>query len=190
MTDKKKLLIYGIKGDRLETFERISFSYGYEIREIEDFELDFKVKDLLADKVNSRPDDYEFVDDFGEDFEYMLLVNIHDEELYKFLEELKADGVYIPHKAVLTQTNINWPLRHLMKENMEEHKVMSVYGQLRRILPVAHSLAEKTDDTLIKQILIEAEDYFHPREFEFEELRDIYNKLASRINELLDQDRK
>lgn len=189
MTDNKKLLIYGIKGERLDGFERISFSYGYEIREIKDFELDFKVKDLLANTSNERPNDFVFDDEFGQDFEYMLLVNIHDEELYNFLEELKANGIYIPHKAVLTKTNINWPLRHLMKENMEEHKVMSVYGQLRRILPVGHSLVEKTDDKLLKEILVEAEDYFHPREFEFEELRDIYNKLASRINELLDQDR-
>lgn len=189
MLEKRYLLIYGFKGERLDILERIAFAHGFRIRQIEDFELELKVSDLLDGKVNEKPQDFVFVDDLGQDFEYILFVNIHDEILYNFIEELKKDGVYVPHKAVLTKTNVNWPIKHLMHENKEEHKVMTLYGQLRKVMRVGIGLVEKTNDPLLKEILLEAEDYFHPREFEFEELRDIYNKLAQRINELLAQER-
>lgn len=183
----KYILIYGIKGERLDTLQRIAFAHGFGIRQIEEHEIDLKVSQLLDGQVNPKPEDFVFEDKLGEDFEYMLFVNIHDEILYNFLEEIKKDGVYIPHKAVLTETNKNWPLSFLMEENKEEHKVMTLYGQLRKIMGVGVGLVDETNDSKLKEILVEAEDYFHPREFEFEELRDIYNKLAQRINDLLEE---
>lgn len=185
----KYILIYGIKGDRLEKLERVAFAHGFGLREIQDFELDLKVRDLLDGNKNEKPEDFIFEDRLGDDFEYMLFVNIKDEQLYKFLDEIKAEGVYIPHKAVLTENNINWPLFYLMNENKEEHKVMTVYGQLRKIMGIGANLQKDIDDPELDTIMQDAQDYFHPREFEFEELQSIYNRLAIKINTILEERR-
>lgn len=189
MEDKRLLFIYGIKNDRLEIIERVAFAHGFGVREIGEEQLDWKVSDILDGQ--GEPDDGVRSSNitFDDDFEYMLFVNIHDELLYNFLEEIKKEGVYVPHKAVLTETNKNWPLSYLMNENKEEHKVMSLYSQLRKVMGVGQGLIEKTHDEELIGIMEEAQDYFHPREFEFEELRDIYNRLAQKINELLSQQR-
>lgn len=188
MEDKKFILMYGIKNERLDILRRVADKYEFGLRSIEDHEVDLKVSRILEGK-SEKPEDFVFDDSLGDDFEYMLFVNIHDELLYNFLEEIKKEGVYIPHKAVLTETNRNWPLRYLMNENKEEHKVMSLYGQLRKAMNVGVGLLEKTQDQELEEILERAQDYFHPREFEFEELRDIYNTLAQRINDLLAKER-
>lgn len=183
---EKNIIFYGIKGERFETLERISFAYGFGLREVQDYEIDMKVGDIIDGVKLEKPENFIYEDKLGDDFEYMLFVNIKDDELYKFLDEIKASGVYVPHKAVLTANNINWPLSYLMNENKEEHKVMGVYGELRKIMKIGAQLAEETNDPQLKDILVEAEDYFHPREFEFEELKDIYNRLATKINEILE----
>lgn len=189
MLKDKIILLYGIKNDRLEVIKRVAFAHGFEIREVKEDQLNCRVSNLIEDSKCSS-DEFKVKDfSFDEDFEYMLFVNIHDELLYNFLSEIKKEGVYIPHKAVLTETNKKWPLSYLMNENKEEHKVMSLYGQLRKAISVADGLLEKTKDTQLKEVLDRAQDYLQPREFEFEELRDVYNTLAQRINDLLSQNR-
>ncbi|MDO5027183.1 MAG: DUF3783 domain-containing protein [Tissierellia bacterium] len=187
MKEEKFILIYGIKGERLEILERVASDHKFGLRPIRDYELDLKVSEILENKER----------DFGdlgeikgiEDFEYMLFANIHDQELYNFLEDIKGQGVYIAHKAVLTKTNVNWTLRYLINENKEEHVVMTLYGQLIKAMKVARGLLEETKDQELEGLMERAEGYMQPREFDFDELKEIYNSLALRINQLLDQRR-
>lgn len=188
MREEKIILIYGIEGDRLEILSEVASDHGFGLRPIMDYELDMKVSEVLA----SEAKDY---GDLGQengidDFEYMLFANIHDQDLYTFLDDIKGKGVYIAHKAVLTKTNVNWTLRFLINENREEHKVMTVYGQLGQAMKVAQGLLEETGDKKLEDLMLRAEDYMHPREFDFDELREIYNGLAMRINQLLQERRQ
>lgn len=185
MQDNKYMLVYGIKGDRKEIFENVSAGHGFGIRYIEDHEIDHKVGDLLDGKINEKPEGFVFDKDLGDDYEFVLFVNIKDDFLYNFIGDLKEKGIYIPHKAVLTKMNVNWTLDYLMNENREEHKVMTLFGRLRSLMGLGAQIYEETEDPELKQILQDSEDYFHPREFEFEELRDVYNRLAVKVNELL-----
>lgn len=188
-TDKQYMLIYGIEGDRRDILERVAFGRGFGIRPIEDHELDLRVHQLLDGQVNERPENFKQEHDLGDDFEYILFVNIKDKALYAFLDELKDNDVYIPHKAILTETNLKWPLYFLMEENKEEHRVMTLYGQLRNVMRMATSLADDTKDHELIDLLDEAQHFFEPREFEFDELRDIYNRLATRVNEIIQERR-
>lgn len=178
------MLVYGLKGDRKNIFERVSDERQFGIRYIEDHELDKKVHELLDGQTHEVPSDFVMDKDLGDDFEYVLFVNIKDDDLYGFIKDLKEEGIYIPHKAILTKMNVNWPLIFLMNENKEEHKVMTLFGRLRNLMQMGAQAYEETGDEELKNLLIESEEYFHPREFEIEELSEVYNKLAIKLNKL------
>ncbi|NLW52085.1 MAG: DUF3783 domain-containing protein [Tissierellia bacterium] len=190
MQENRYMLVYNIKGERKDKFEKVSEEHGFDIRYIEDFELDLKVKDLLDGNVNLKPENYVFDKEIEEGYEFVLFVNIHDDILYNFIKDLKEVGIYIPHKALLTKMNRDWTLDFLMQENKDEHRVMTLFGRLRGLMQMGAQIYDETQDEELKQLLIDSEEYFHPREFEFEELREVYNNLAVKVNQLLEQRNK
>ena len=89
MQDKKYMLVYNIHGERKVKFEQVSEKHGFDIRYIEDFELDLKVEDLLDDHVNIKPEGFVFDKEIEEGYEFVLFINIHDDTLYNFIKDLK-----------------------------------------------------------------------------------------------------
>ncbi len=184
MIDNKEkfMLIYGIKGERLEKFTEMAEKYQYGIIEAHDNQLDSQVGALIGEK------GYELVEseDKAYDIEFILFVNIKNDDLYDFIQDLKEVGLYFPNKALLTKNNIKWTLNYLFGENKLEHEVMSLYTQLRRASAVANEiLAAGQGNDKLKEALEAADDYMHPQEFDFEELKTIYNNLAIEVNKAI-----
>ena len=57
--------------------------------------------------------------------EMMVMHNISGTSLDKFLKSLRASGVDVPLKAVVTDTNKNWLPKDLAKEISKEHEMLA-----------------------------------------------------------------
>ena len=62
-----------------------------------------------------------------------LLMCFFPKDLFDgFLGDMRAAGVYIPHKGMLTPTNINWKLGDLIAEIRKEHAYMMNRNSLQK----------------------------------------------------------
>ena len=62
-----------------------------------------------------------------------LLMCFFPKDLFDgFLADMRAAGVYIPHKGMLTPTNINWKLGDLIAEIRKEHAYMMNRNSLQK----------------------------------------------------------
>lgn len=178
--NKKKVMVYGVKGERLNKLSTHIRDNNFDIKIINNDEIDNIVDDLVNDKIDLQKSDN------SEDMEFLLFVNIKDDLLYDFLAKLREDKLLFPHKAILTETNRKWKLRELLKENKEEHAIMTIYANLRRAIITAEKLlSQGNKDSELEIYLDKARDYISPREFDYDELKGVYNDLAVRVNFLL-----
>ena len=130
------------------------------------------------------------------DLEFILFVNMGQDEIYAFLEVMQKKELAVPYKAGLTANNINWPLRALIAQNRREHEFIKLYQGSKQALYFGADLYEKTQDEPLLQRLETLQQYIKEIETgqetaeqedpdQFEQLRKRYNALAMRINELL-----
>ena len=78
------------------------------------------------------------------DTEFMLLCNLPEALLDKFLDAMQTDGLRIDHKAVVTAYNRDMELHELMDDISEEHDVFQALLELDRLIAQAEKLEEST----------------------------------------------
>ena len=78
------------------------------------------------------------------DTEFMLLCNLPEALLDKFLDAMQTDGLCIDHKAVVTAYNRDMELHELMGDISEEHDVFQALLELDRLIVQAEKLEEST----------------------------------------------
>ena len=78
------------------------------------------------------------------DTEFMLLCNLPEALLDKFLGAMQTDGLRIDHKAVVTAYNRDMELHELMGDISEEHDVFQALLELDRLIAQAEKLEEST----------------------------------------------
>ena len=78
------------------------------------------------------------------DTEFMLLCNLPEALLDKFLDAMQTDGLRIDHKAVVTAYNRDMELHELMGDISEEHDVFQALLELDRLIAQAEKLEEST----------------------------------------------
>ena len=78
------------------------------------------------------------------DTEFMLLCNLPEALLDKFLDAMQTDGLRIDHKAVVTAYNRDMKLHELMDDISEEHDVFQALLELDRLIAQAEKLEEST----------------------------------------------
>ena len=78
------------------------------------------------------------------DTEFMLLCNLPEALLDKFLDAMQTDGLRIDHKAVVTAYNRDMKLHELMGDISEEHDVFQALLELDRLIAQAEKLEEST----------------------------------------------
>lgn len=180
-TTEKIVLTYGIIESKLEKIKEVSNQYNYRIINILDNQTFCNVEDLIFENTQDCiVNDAEPIE-----IEFLLFVNIRDDALYDFIADLKKIGMYFPNKAILTPTNLKWKLRRLLAENKEEHTIMNMFTNLRRAMKKANIIKnENKHDQELIEIMEKAEHYLNPREFDFDEMKEIHNKLAIKVNNL------
>lgn len=55
----------------------------------------------------------------------LVLDGFSDKRLEILLREMKQNGVSVPYKAIVTETNLGWPLYQLYKELVAEHEALN-----------------------------------------------------------------
>ena len=78
------------------------------------------------------------------DTEFMLLCNLPEALLDRFLDAMQTDGLRIDHKAVVTAYNRDIELHELMGDISEEHDVFQALLELNRLIAQAENLEEST----------------------------------------------
>ena len=78
------------------------------------------------------------------DTEFMLLCNLPEALLDRFLDAMQTDGLRIDHKAVVTAYNRDMKLHELMDDISEEHDVFQALLELDRLIAQAEKLEEST----------------------------------------------
>ena len=79
------------------------------------------------------------------DTEFMLLCNLPEALLDKFLDAMQADGLRIDHKAVVTAYNQNMELHKLMGDISEEHDVFQMLLTLNNMVTDSEKLTEEAN---------------------------------------------
>ncbi len=180
-TEEQIILIYGVEGERLEILQKEAKKKNFRIIEVSHEHTFCKVEDLIFEDYSHC-----LVEEASPiDIEFLLFVNIIKDDLYGFIRILKDNGLYFPNKAILTPTSKEWKLRRLLAENKEEHVVMTMFSNLRRAMRKATTIKEENrhDEELI-EIMEHAQHYLNPREFDFDEMKSIHNRLAQKVNEI------
>ncbi len=78
----------------------------------------------------------------GVDTEFMLICNLSDALLDRFLAGMQADGLRIDHKAVVTEYNREMQYHELIDDIAEEHEVFQALLALDAMVDQAQALSE------------------------------------------------
>ncbi len=131
-------------------------SRGAQVREILS-DLHIPVKNVAAEQLNETVghlaglDGYEAAEEeytgTAPNTEFMLLCNLPEALLDRFLDAMQADGLRIDHKAIVTAYNCDRKLYELIEDISEEHDVFQTLLELDRLIAQAEKLKEDDYDS-------------------------------------------
>ena len=116
------------------------------------------------------------------DAEFMLLCNLPESLLDRFLDEMQANGLRIDHKAIVTEYNREYEFHELIEDIKEEHNTFQVLIALNSLVKDAEKLDEKVYGTskdwqAFRKAIADANAVIGSYEPSEEELTAAYNAL-------------
>ena len=118
------------------------------------------------------------------DTEFMLLCNLPESLLDRFLDEMQANGLRIDHKAVVTEYNRDAEFHELIEEIQNEHEVFQWLIALNSLVNEANALDAadyqgQKDWDAFQQAIKEADGLLRREEPTAEELETSYETLKT-----------
>lgn len=118
------------------------------------------------------------------DTEFMLLCNLPEALLDKFLDAMQADGLRIDHKAVVTAYNQDMELHELMGDISEEHDVFQMLLTLNNMVTDSEKLTEKAYGSsqhwnAFQKALSDSNTLLRSEEPTYEEMKAAYDALKA-----------
>ncbi|WP_369281975.1 DUF3783 domain-containing protein [Oscillibacter sp. GMB15532] len=113
---------------------------GIEVLDVSDAELNQTVGYLAG--LDGYEADKTPYSGSGVDTEFMLICNLSDALLDRFLAGMQADGLRIDHKAVVTEYNREMQYHELIDDIAEEHEVFQALLALDAMVDQAQALSE------------------------------------------------
>lgn len=172
--EKEKLRILCEKENvklKLIGMEAVDQKVGY-LAEIEGYEK--------IESEGEHLDQYDFTFAFFKDFE--------QNDLFEFIDKMRAEGVVIEHKAGITPTNIKWTLRELLEENDQEHKTMQIVEEINGYLTKASKIKEESgeENLQIAKSVKELNHYFQTagEDFDINVAKEYRDKIKSLVESL------
>lgn len=175
-----EILFYNpVDMDKYDRFKKIAKENDIEIIEVGKEHLDYTIGHLLGiegfseEKKEVRDDDYDL------DFDFTLFNGFENEELFDLLDTLRENEASVQHKAGITENNVKWTLRELLKENDREAKTMGLIYKINQLIEKSEILADKYgEDEKITKLIGEIGDYFNDSSiFEIETAKKYYLTL-------------
>jgi len=137
-----KVALYNLGEDtsRGVRLRSILSGLGIEVLDVSDTELNQTVG-YLAGLDGYEPAEKPYSGS-GADTEFMLICNLSDALLDRFLAGMQADGLRIDHKAVVTEYNRDTQYHELIDDIAEEHEVFQALLALDAMVAQAQALRE------------------------------------------------
>lgn len=179
----KKLLVYNMPEDVLGILNKYSDKYNFKTIKAEKEHLNHRVEDILEENLEGRTinEDLEHID-----INFLMLHNFSNEELDEFLKDMREESLIIPNKCISTDTNKQWILHDLLKENKEESELMPILHGLYSLRSAGTKILSKgVEDLELKEGIEEINKLIESKNFEKEEMRTLYNKVAKVCNKHL-----
>ena len=79
----------------------------------------------------------------GSTSEFMLICNMPEAQLDRFLDMMTEKGIRIDHKAVMTDYNKDWQFSQLISDIADEHEVFQALLELDKLIDDAEKLSEE-----------------------------------------------
>lgn len=122
------ILAFHITDERYSRLDRICRRNGIRLRRVPDEDCGRPLGVLLGLPENAFPEAPDAPEtpaaSAAVDTELLLLADMNNTALGRFLEESRKEDVVVDHKAMLTPTNIRWTPAELLTELKEEHAAM------------------------------------------------------------------
>lgn len=194
--NKEYILAYGFAGKLLDALSAVTKKEKVGLVLIGDQELDQIVEDLLLKDEESFTEVISSADSYELELEHLLFVNFTQESLMHFIDKLKAEGISVPYKALLTEHNRKWFLRDLIEANRQEHLFVKLYHSSKNVLKIAVDVYATSKDAPLLAAMDNLQQQIEAVEIQgempaeeeanfFEKLRLSYNSLAERLNTLM-----
>ncbi len=194
--NKEYILAYGFAGKLLDALSAVTKKEKVGLVLVGDQELDQIVEDLLLKDEESFTEVISPADSYELELEHLLFVNFTQESLMHFIDKLKAEGISVPYKALLTEHNRKWFLRDLIEANRQEHLFVKLYHSSKNVLKIAVDVYATSKDAPLLAAMDNLQQQIEAVEIQgempaeeeanfFEKLRVSYNSLAERLNTLM-----
>lgn len=188
-TPAYKVVLYNLREDssRGERLRTILAELGIPAEEIDDTKLNESVGYLAGlEGYEACGQPYEGA---GSTQEFMLICNLPESLLDRFLDSMMDNGLRIDHKAVVTEYNRDYLFYELLNDIEEEHDVFQALLQLDDMIKTAEKLSEdvygsEAGWTDFKTALGKANDVLASYEPSLEELEGAYSDLKAAYLEL------
>lgn len=157
-----EILYYNpIDMEKYDRFKKIANENGIKIIEVGKDHLDYTIGHLLGFE-GYDSEKLEASDDEILDFDFILFNGFGNEELFNLIDNLRENQANVQHKAGITENNVKWTLRQLLKENDKEAKTMGLIHKINQLIEKAEKLKDKYgEDEKIKNLIDEIADYFN-----------------------------
>ena len=104
-------------------------------------------------------------------------------ELGAFVNELNANDIKLPNKCISTPINLDWVLYDLLLENQEEALLMPIITNLFKLRTAMTKLHESGNGSKeLEDEINYLNEYIARHDYEYDELREIFNKAAKIYN--------
>ncbi len=153
------LLIYGYEDDtRRQALDEMARHFSFQLRFVTDDEAGQQVGYLLAIPGYTHQATPATLPLPAIDF--VLLHQVPDTLHADLFTYMRDHDIATGNKAVVTPTNQEWTLEHLLRENDAEHRIVTLWQHLRQAVTYAEAWEEKYgDDPALHQALVTAKPY-------------------------------
>lgn len=148
----EKLLTYGfdLNSEKYQNLLKTAAIYNISVSQVHSYELGEKVGFLMG-LPNYEPSSEKL--DFEKDIEFIIFSDFDRKILSLFLNSLKENNVYIPHKSVITETTKDWTFIELLNHIEIEHRVMQKFSILGEYIKSATNILKKQDNPELKSAI-------------------------------------
>ena len=127
------VLLYNLTDDTPagKTLRKIFLTRGIACGDIPEEQLDATIGNILGmDPATggNRIDASEITDDIRTSH-LLLMCGFNEALLDQFLADMRTAGIRIPHKAMLTETNVGFTVAQLIRDISREHQMMQMMAK-------------------------------------------------------------
>ncbi len=176
----KKLLVYNMPERELNGLNGLKDKYEYEIIIADMDNLGHKISDII-DGTHGEPVNHERLEHV--DINFLMIHGFDKSELGAFVNELNSNDIKLPNKCISTPINLDWVLYDLLLENQEEALLMPIITNLFKLRTAMTKLHESGNGSKeLEDEINYLNEYIARRDYEYDELREIFNKAAKIYN--------